>query len=290
LYLAYRDLYAPINENSSIFDTKKIQNIDLHLTDSTEDSAAYLTAEILVQMQESKAWHLSKQATLQQEKWRTISPEGILIRCLMLSDFEYSFSGSLRQVAPVFVTNWSTCQYLSRKAFLSNTLRANLAWVPCFTVPKTLLWVVIAASAESDTPAAELTKSMSLERAQGPCALQQRARCQTSQQLGRTGLQQLQRRRSSCLRASATAAPAPESASVASASYTPRKVALFVEPSPFSHISGMKNRFECLIKTLREAGDEVMVVTPDVNPPKEFCGAQVCALQPIDAPTSTLVA
>jgi hypothetical protein len=66
---------------------------------------------------------------------------------------------------------------------------------------------------------------------------------------------------------------------------------LFVEPSPFSHISGMKNRFECLIKTLREAGDEVMVVTPDVNPPKEFCGAQVRALQqPVDVPTSTLMA
>lgn len=37
----------------------------------------------------------------------------------------------------------------------------------------------------------------------------------------------------------------------------------------------MKNRFESLIKTLREAGDEVMVVTPDPTPPKEFCGAQV---------------
>jgi sulfoquinovosyltransferase len=37
----------------------------------------------------------------------------------------------------------------------------------------------------------------------------------------------------------------------------------------------MKNRFESLIKTLREAGDDVMVVTPDPQPPKEFCGAQV---------------
>ncbi|KIZ01145.1 hypothetical protein MNEG_6812, partial [Monoraphidium neglectum] len=53
-----------------------------------------------------------------------------------------------------------------------------------------------------------------------------------------------------------------------------RKVAIFVEPSPFSHISGMKNRFESLIKGLREAGDEVMVVTPDPTPPKEFCGAK----------------
>ncbi len=54
-----------------------------------------------------------------------------------------------------------------------------------------------------------------------------------------------------------------------------RKVAIFVEPSPFSHISGMKNRFESLIKGLREAGDDVMVVTPDPTPPKEFCGARV---------------
>jgi sulfoquinovosyltransferase len=52
-------------------------------------------------------------------------------------------------------------------------------------------------------------------------------------------------------------------------------VAIFVEPSPFSHISGMKNRFESLIRHLREAGDEVMVFTPDASPPKEFCGAQV---------------
>eukprot|EP00775_Hariotina_reticulata_P006991 gene6991-7205_t len=37
----------------------------------------------------------------------------------------------------------------------------------------------------------------------------------------------------------------------------------------------MKNRFESLIKTLREAGDDVMVVTPDPKPPREFCGAQV---------------
>ncbi|KAF8059985.1 SQD2 [Scenedesmus sp. PABB004] len=57
--------------------------------------------------------------------------------------------------------------------------------------------------------------------------------------------------------------------------FTPSKVAIFVEPSPFSHISGMKNRFESLIKNLREAGDEVMVVTPDRTPPKEFCGARV---------------
>lgn len=54
-----------------------------------------------------------------------------------------------------------------------------------------------------------------------------------------------------------------------------KKIAIFVEPSPFSHISGMKNRFECLIKGLREEGDDVMVVTPDPQPPKDFFGAKV---------------
>lgn len=59
--------------------------------------------------------------------------------------------------------------------------------------------------------------------------------------------------------------------------FTPSKVAIFVEPSPFSHISGMKNRFESLIKNLKDQGDDVMVFTPDPTPPKEFCGAQVSA-------------
>ena len=69
------------------------------------------------------------------------------------------------------------------------------------------------------------------------------------------------------------------------------KVTLFVEPSPFSHISGMKNRFECLIKGLRDAGDTVTIVTPDPQPPAEFCGAKVrgappplCLSAPLDAP------
>ena len=54
-----------------------------------------------------------------------------------------------------------------------------------------------------------------------------------------------------------------------------RKIAIFVEPSPFSHVSGMKIRFSNLIKGLREIGDEVTVVTPCVNPPKTYCGAKV---------------
>lgn len=47
------------------------------------------------------------------------------------------------------------------------------------------------------------------------------------------------------------------------------------EPSPFSHVSGMKNRFETLIQGLRAAGDDVMVFTPDRSPPAEYHGARV---------------
>ncbi|CAL5228626.1 g11792 [Coccomyxa viridis] len=54
-----------------------------------------------------------------------------------------------------------------------------------------------------------------------------------------------------------------------------KKIAIFVEPSPFSHVSGMKIRFANLIKGLRQLGDDVMVVTPCINPPKTFHGAKV---------------
>ena len=53
------------------------------------------------------------------------------------------------------------------------------------------------------------------------------------------------------------------------------KVAVFVEPSPFSHVSGMKIRFSNLIKELGQLGSEVTVFTPCVDPPKSFCGAKV---------------
>ena len=57
----------------------------------------------------------------------------------------------------------------------------------------------------------------------------------------------------------------------------PRKIAIFVEPSPFSHVSGMKIRFTNLIKGLRDIGDDVCVFTPCVDPPKTFHGAKVCS-------------
>ena len=53
--------------------------------------------------------------------------------------------------------------------------------------------------------------------------------------------------------------------------------AMLQEPSPFSHVSGMKNRFECLIQGLRAAGDDVMVFTPDRNPPRKYFGAKARA-------------
>ncbi|KAI0527708.1 hypothetical protein KFK09_003313 [Dendrobium nobile] len=54
----------------------------------------------------------------------------------------------------------------------------------------------------------------------------------------------------------------------------PRRIALFVEPSPFAYVSGYKNRFQNFIKHLREMGDEVMVVTTHEGVPKEFYGAK----------------
>lgn len=47
------------------------------------------------------------------------------------------------------------------------------------------------------------------------------------------------------------------------------------EPSPFSHVSGMRIRFSNLIKGLRELGDDVDVFTPCVDPPATFHGAKV---------------
>ncbi|KAH6761993.1 sulfoquinovosyldiacylglycerol 2 [Perilla frutescens var. hirtella] len=55
----------------------------------------------------------------------------------------------------------------------------------------------------------------------------------------------------------------------------PRRIALFVEPSPFAYISGYKNRFQNFIKYLREMGDEVLVVTTHEGVPDEFYGAQL---------------
>ncbi|GJN30980.1 hypothetical protein PR202_gb19331 [Eleusine coracana subsp. coracana] len=55
----------------------------------------------------------------------------------------------------------------------------------------------------------------------------------------------------------------------------PRRIVLFIEPSPFAYISGYKNRFQNFIKHLREMGDEVLVVTTHKGAPEEFHGAKV---------------
>lgn len=89
---------------------------------------------------------------------------------------------------------------------------------------------------------------------------------------------------------------------------TKRRVAIFVEPSPFSHVSGMKNRFLRLIEDLATSGDDVrgdamsafhlryrfysfsmlqtislqvLVITPDRNPPEEYGGARVSHNSPV---------
>jgi len=64
----------------------------------------------------------------------------------------------------------------------------------------------------------------------------------------------------------------------------PKKVAILVEPSPFTYVCGYQNRFRNLIRCLKEAGTEVLVVTPgrlvtevdsERKEPLEYHGAKV---------------
>ncbi|XP_019161211.1 PREDICTED: sulfoquinovosyl transferase SQD2-like [Ipomoea nil] len=64
----------------------------------------------------------------------------------------------------------------------------------------------------------------------------------------------------------------------------PRRIALFVEPSPFAYVSGYKNRFQNFIKYLREMGDEVMVVTTHEGVPEEFYGAKLIGSRSFPCP------
>ncbi|XP_027068534.1 sulfoquinovosyl transferase SQD2 isoform X1 [Coffea arabica] len=64
----------------------------------------------------------------------------------------------------------------------------------------------------------------------------------------------------------------------------PRRIALFIEPSPFSYVSGYKNRFQNFIKYLRELGDEVMVVTTHEGVPQEFYGAKLIGSRSFPCP------
>ncbi|KAK9819279.1 hypothetical protein WJX81_005993 [Elliptochloris bilobata] len=80
------------------------------------------------------------------------------------------------------------------------------------------------------------------------------------------------------VQASAALAAPPDVPVLPAPATPPKNVFVFIEPSPFSHVSGMKIRFSNLIKGLREVGDDVTVVTPCINPPRTFHGAKVVSV------------
>ena len=61
------------------------------------------------------------------------------------------------------------------------------------------------------------------------------------------------------------------------AQHPQRKVALLVEPTPFTHVSGYCNRFKEMLRYLKEGGDEVKVVTTDdtEGKPGDFLGMPI---------------
>lgn len=56
-----------------------------------------------------------------------------------------------------------------------------------------------------------------------------------------------------------------------------RKVALLVEPTPFTHVSGYSNRFKEMLRYLKEGGDLTEVITPDDSHdrPADFLGVPI---------------
>ncbi|GAQ79915.1 sulfoquinovosyldiacylglycerol synthase [Klebsormidium nitens] len=64
----------------------------------------------------------------------------------------------------------------------------------------------------------------------------------------------------------------------------PKRVAIFVEPSPWSYTSGYKNRYQNFIRFLREQGDEVLVITTHEGAPKEWYGAKVVPSYSVEFP------
>ena len=45
--------------------------------------------------------------------------------------------------------------------------------------------------------------------------------------------------------------------------HKPRKIAMMIEPTPFTHVSGYANRFNEALRYLAKANDEVQVLTVD---------------------------
>jgi len=56
-----------------------------------------------------------------------------------------------------------------------------------------------------------------------------------------------------------------------------RKVALLVEPTPFTHVSGYSNRFKEMLRFLKAGGDTTEVITADDTPsrPNDFLGMPI---------------
>ena len=80
------------------------------------------------------------------------------------------------------------------------------------------------------------------------------------------------------------AAPRCEAASAAAEEEIPplasrprRRVALLVEPTPFTHVSGYSNRFREMLRFLKEGGDVAEVTTADDTParPDDFMGMPI---------------
>lgn len=72
----------------------------------------------------------------------------------------------------------------------------------------------------------------------------------------------------------------------------PLRVGLLVEPTPFTHVSGYANRFNEMLRYLREAGDNVEVVTPDPEPeqaPKRRFGFKINNIRGFRLPLYKLV-
>ena len=61
----------------------------------------------------------------------------------------------------------------------------------------------------------------------------------------------------------------------------PLKIALLVEPTPFTHVCGYANRFQEMLKYLKEFGDSVEIATPDdkSEAPREFLGFPITTLK-----------
>ncbi len=66
-----------------------------------------------------------------------------------------------------------------------------------------------------------------------------------------------------------------------------RKILVIVEPSPFTYISGYANRFKEMLKYLKQASDDVVIITADRNiegAPKSFLGFPIYALRGFELP------